>query len=393
MKVLILSCNTGEGHNAAGRALEEYLKDSGVEVEMLDFMKLSSERTSRIVGGAYISIAKLTPHFFGFIYQLGMKISSNRHKSPVYYANALMARHLNEYLKKHPVDILVMPHLYPAETITYMKNKKMLQCKTLAIATDYACIPFWEETNCDAYVIPHEDLLEEFSLRGIKKEKLYPFGIPVKKAFCSIKNEKKFSVANITQINNSKTAKERLKLPSNRSLFLVMGGSMGFGKIQLFTYELNRSCKHGEQIVVICGNNYKLFRILKRCFRDNKNIHIIGFTNKVALYMEAADVVYTKPGGLTSTEVIVKNKPLVHTAPIPGCETSNMEFFASKGMALSAHSLKSQISLGQLLMKQESRRIGMLKAQQKHSKPNACEDIYNLMKKLCGEDADEISHM
>ena len=168
---------------------------------------------------------------------------------------------------------------------------------------------------------------------------------------------------------------------------------MGFGKIQLFTYELNRSCKHGEQIVVICGNNYKLFRILKRCFRDNKNIHIIGFTNKVALYMEAADVVYTKPGGLTSTEVIVKNKPLVHTAPIPGCETSNMEFFASKGMALSAHSLKSQISLGQLLMKQESRRIGMLKAQQKHSKPNACEDIYNLMKKLCGEDADEISHM
>lgn len=393
MKVLILSCNTGEGHNAAGRALEEYLKDSGVEVEMMDFMKLSSERTSRMVGGAYISVAKWTPHFFGFIYQLGMKISSDRYKSPVYYANALMARHLNEYLKKHPVDILVMPHLYPAETITYMKKKNMIPCKTLAIATDYACIPFWEETSCDAYVIPHEDLIEEFSSRGIEKEKLFPFGIPVKKAFYNVRNHEKLANTYLKHCDDSKIAKERLKLPSNRSLFLVMGGSMGFGKIQLFTHELNRSCKNGEQIVVICGNNYKLFRMMKRGFRDHKNVHIIGFTKNVALYMEAADVVYTKPGGLTSTEVIVKNKPLVHTTPIPGCETSNMKFFASKGMSLSSHSLKSQINQGQLLMKHERTRLGMLKAQQKHSKPNACRDIYDLMKKLCGEDIDEVSNM
>ncbi len=145
MNVLILSCNTGEGHNAAGRALEEYLKCSGEKVEMLDFMKLASERTSRIVGGTYVSIAKITPHFFGFIYQLGMKVSNKRYKSPVYYANALMAKYLSEYLKKHTMDILVIPHLYPAETITYMKKRGLLRCKTLAIATDYTCIPFWEQ--------------------------------------------------------------------------------------------------------------------------------------------------------------------------------------------------------------------------------------------------------
>lgn len=391
MNVLILSCNTGEGHNAAGRALEEYLKYSGEEVEMIDFMKLASERTSRMVGGAYVSVAKLTPHFFGFIYRLGMKISNKRHKSPVYYANALMAKYLSDYLKKHTVDILVIPHLYPAETITYMKKKSLLQCKTLAIATDYTCIPFWEETNCDAYIIPHEDLIEEFSSRGIIREKLYPFGIPVKKAFS---NNQELKACSFDEQNMKyKSAKERLKLPSNRSLFLVIGGSMGFGKIQLFTFELNRRCKKGEQIVVICGNNLKLFRMMKRRFRYHTNVHIIGFTNNVALYMEAADVVYTKPGGLTSTEVIVKNKPLVHTAPIPGCETSNMEFFAVKGMALSSHSLKNQIQQGMKLMNCEQMRVGMLNSQLKHSKPNACRDIYHLMKKMCGEDADEISHI
>ena len=76
-----------------------------------------------------------------------------------------------------------MPHLFPAETMTYMKKKKMLNEKTIAISTDYTCIPFWEETECDAYVIPHEIMMDEYIQRGIQKEKLYPLGIPVRKDF------------------------------------------------------------------------------------------------------------------------------------------------------------------------------------------------------------------
>lgn len=385
MNVLILSCNTGEGHNAAGRALEEHLKSVGANVTMIDFMSLSSDRTSKFVGGAYISIAKITPHFFGLIYRLGMKLSSHHRKSPVYYANALMAKHLKAYLLEHPADVLVMPHLYPAETITYMKKKLMLSSKTIAIMTDYTCIPFWEETECDAYIIPHEDLVEEIVLRGIPKEKLYPFGIPVKKAFDTLLDVKQ-EEDNLSQNHLQRFARKRLKLPLDSSVYLVMSGSMGFGKIQLFTYELNRRCKNGEHIVVICGNNHKLYRMMKRGFQNIDHVHIIGYTNHVALYMDAADVVYTKPGGLTSTEVIVKNKPLVHTAPIPGCETCNMDFFASRGMSLSSHSIKTQINQGQLLMNDSKIRDGMLMAQRKHAKRNACEDIYRLMKKLVGED-------
>ena len=69
MKVLILSCNTGEGHNIAGKAMKEALEKEGHKAGMLDYMKLSSDRTSKVVGGAYINIAKYTPHFFYFIYK------------------------------------------------------------------------------------------------------------------------------------------------------------------------------------------------------------------------------------------------------------------------------------------------------------------------------------
>lgn len=50
MRVLILSCNTGGGHNSAGRAMEERLKREGEQVTMLDIMSLAGQRTSKIVG-------------------------------------------------------------------------------------------------------------------------------------------------------------------------------------------------------------------------------------------------------------------------------------------------------------------------------------------------------
>lgn len=365
MKVLILSCNTGEGHNIAGKAMKEALEKEGHKAVMLDYMKLSSDRTSKVVGGAYINIAKYTPHFFYFIYKAALKISSDKRKSPVYYSNSLMAKHLEKYLEKNKFDIILMPHLFPAETMTYMKKKKMLNEKTIAISTDYTCIPFWKETECDAYVIPHERMMDEYIQRGIQKEKLYPLGIPVRQDFY-VKEE-------------MRKAKKELNLNTDKPMYLIMSGGMGFGKIQLFTIQLNRQCKNGEQIVVICGNNQKLRSLLEKEFKNKSNVNIIGYTNKISTYMDAADVVYTKPGGLTSTEVIVKNRPLVHTAPIPGCETKNMEFFVEKGMALHSKKIADQIEQGKTLLYNYELRNNMLKKQRENAKLNAAKDIIKLM--------------
>lgn len=372
MKVLILSCNTGEGHNIAGKAMKEVLEIEGHEVVMLDYMKLSSIRTSKAVGGAYINVAKYTPHFFYLLYKAGLKISSPKRKSPVYYANSLMAKHLKKYLEENNFDVILMPHIFPAETITYMKRKKMINQKTIAISTDYTCIPFWEETECDAYIIPHEGIMDEYIKRGIPKEKLYPLGIPVRKNFCVKEDMKK--------------AKKELNLNVDKPMYLIMSGSMGFGKIQLFTFELNKECKDGEQIVVICGNNRRLKGILEKVFKNQSNVYIVGYTDKISIYMDAADVVYTKPGGLTSTEVIVKNRPLVHTEPIPGCETKNMEFFMDKGMSLHSKKISDQIEQGKTLLYNDEIRKSMLKIQRENAKKSAAKDIIKLMHTLINKE-------
>lgn len=372
MKVLILSCNTGEGHNAAGRAMKERIEYEGHQASMLDIMMLGGKKTSRIVGGLYVKIARDFPHFFGFIYRIGGLISSARHKSPVYYANALLAKPLKKYLEEHETDVIVMPHLYPAETVTYMKRKGMLTAKTVAIATDYTCIPFWEETECDCYILPNEDLMDENESRGMDRSRMFPYGIPVSMTFAEKKDKTE--------------AKKRLKLPADKPMYLVMSGSMGFGKIHLFAYELAKKCVNGESIVIICGNNNKMRRTLHGIYKGNENVHVVGFTSHVSEYMDACDVVYTKPGGLTSTEALVKNVPIVHTVPIPGCETRNMEFFTSRGISVASEKIHTQVAQGRTLVEDEQIRNGMLSAQHRYAKPNASGDIFRLLLRLCGEE-------
>ena len=106
-----------------------------------------------------------------------------------------MAKYIKQYLKENPADAVIMPHLYPAETITYMKRHGMKLPLTIAVMTDYTCIPFWEETNCDYYITPHESLNGEIIKRGIKKEKLRSFGIPVSLSCNRKKRGKKYPFA------------------------------------------------------------------------------------------------------------------------------------------------------------------------------------------------------
>ena len=107
MKVLILSCNTGGGHNAAAQAIAEAIREHGDCAEVLDYLSLAGNGVSKLVGDGYVKVVKKAPAMFGVAYKLGMVVSRLMKKSPVYYANARMARYLEEYLQKNPVDAIV----------------------------------------------------------------------------------------------------------------------------------------------------------------------------------------------------------------------------------------------------------------------------------------------
>lgn len=142
-------------------------------------------------------------------------------------------------------------------------------------------------------------------------------------------------------------------------------------------------------MIIICGNNKHIYDVLQKQFKNHPRVHILGYTNRVADYMDACDVIFTKPGGLTSTEALVKRIPIVHTAPIPGCETANRNFFVKRHLSVSSKYIAKQITLGKRLLTSSpdghgniSLREEMLFAQMENGKPDAAVHIIKTLEKI-----------
>lgn len=170
MHVLVLSCNTGGGHNSAGSAVIEALQARGHTGERVDFLSLAGQKLSELVCGAYVGMAKNLPAVFGVTYGVGRAVSTAEHilsvRSPVYAACAQVIPELSRYLSEHPCDAIIAPHTFPALALTEMKRRGMALPITVAVATDYTCTPFFEEEDCDITLIPSQLCMDEFAVRS-----------------------------------------------------------------------------------------------------------------------------------------------------------------------------------------------------------------------------------
>ena len=319
MEALILSCGTGGGHNSAAHAMEETLQSKGFHTTFLNPYDLVGEKVTERVNNAYIKIAQRTPRLFGLAYFLGNLYRLLPWRSPIYFANRRVGDVLAKYLSEHKIDVVVTTHLFPAQMLTYLKEKGVPIPRHLFIATDYACIPFEEECFYDACVIPSKDLTEEFVRRGIPREKIFPLGIPVSGSFQKRRDKQE--------------AKAELGLDPELQYLLVAGGSIGAGKIAVAVELLYAAVRNtNRKLIVITGNNTRMYHYLKKVHGDR--IILLTHTDQMGLYMKACDIYFTKPGGLSITEAAVSNIPIVLLPPIPGCENLNRDFFCQNGMAV-----------------------------------------------------------
>ena len=368
MKALILSCNTGQGHNEAGLAIQEGLLERGIDCEFADTLRFAGEGVSRKASGLYVGTTIHAPAVFGGLYWIADHIGNPRLHSPVYWLNRLYRDRLLEHVEKSGADVVVAPHLFPAQTLTSLRAEGRLTVPAVAVATDYTSIPFWEETRMDAFVIPHPDLTEEFIKKGLDPAVLYPLGIPVRKAF--------------SDRTDPAAARKRLGLPPDVPTVLIMSGSMGYGHLEQLIRRMRERGGPTVHMVVMGGNNEPLKARLRQLFGADPGVRVLDFTREVPLYMDACDLLFSKPGGLTSTEAAVKNLPLIHTAPIPGCETKNALFFAARGLSVYPTRPEDQVEAALALLLSRSKRERMRKAQRTAIPADARDRICDLIIRL-----------
>ena len=118
MDALIMTCGTGGGHNAAGKAVAEELTRRGHNVTVLNPYTLTGDKLPSVIDNTYISIAKNAPSVFGFVYHLGEAYRRLPIPSPVYLLNGMMKDVMADYLGKNKFDVILMPrHPRPQDRI------------------------------------------------------------------------------------------------------------------------------------------------------------------------------------------------------------------------------------------------------------------------------------
>ncbi|MBQ3114673.1 MAG: glycosyltransferase [Clostridia bacterium] len=314
MKVLILSVTAGQGHHQCGMAVSEYLKSKNVECKMVDCLSYINKILGESVSQGYLLSTHYSPVTYGKIYRMAEKKEPQSPLSLPKLTVNLLAKKLEKYCYNYNPDLILCTHVWASQLVTEFQYLKV---PTIGIITDFTIHPFWEDTCMDYYVTASELLENQARKKLGSTANVLPFGIPISTKF-----------ANRTP---KQEAREKLGFKDKTTVFII-SGSMGFGHIEKQITALD-SLKKDFQIVSVCGRNERAKKHIDK-LKLTKDIYNFGYVNNIDLLMDASDIIITKPGGLTTSEALVKGLPMILMAPIPGQEDRNAEFFLNNGVAL-----------------------------------------------------------
>ncbi len=318
MRVLILTCNTGGGHNAVAAALAESFRRLGVSSDTADGLSFISQKASRFVSKWHTRFYRRYPKLYKAGYMSAENdAESNDRDNPVYRYMARGARRLDRAIQDGGYDAVVCVHVIPAMMMTELRRQHETGPVFCFVATDYTCSPTVGGCTPDICVIPHEELAEEFVSCGIARETLLAAGIPVREVF--------------RERGDRAAARSELALPPEGRHIVLMSGSIGCGPMADIAAELEKRMERGDFASVLCGSNRQMLYALRR--RGFRRVEAVGFTNQVHRYMDSADVLVSKPGGISITEAGTRGTPLLLADMVGGCETRNQEFFHAHGWA------------------------------------------------------------
>ena len=374
MNILIFTASTGGGHKRAAAAIKAKINDISPQtnVTVIDGMKAIGKVYNKAVTKGYHIMATKTPEFYGKMYRL------TDEKKPVAKAvmksNEMYANKLLESIEEYDPDIIIICHPFITNMVSYLKEKGKLDVKAISLITDYDSHRTYISPYIEAFVLAEpqmaKKLLEEYK---VPESKIYPLGIPTFDSFA--KNETREELC------------KRERLDPEIPTVLLMAGSFGVTGVLDF-YEQLAQTGENIQMIVITGRNIKLFDHFDKKIQEldsSRNTKLLYFVDNVEDYMHIANLIVTKPGGLTVTESIACHLPMAIYSAYPGQEEDNVDFLLNQNAAVLIDKKNGAKQIIELLNSPEKLNE-MRENCKKLALPNAAEDIFNLAKELCGKE-------
>lgn len=364
-RILVLSASVGAGHLRAAQAVELALRqlDPAAIVQNVDVLELTNALFRRLYGKAYLDLVNQAPHVLGYFYDLLDRPTSPARRSDRLRLlfEKLNLRKFLEFLKAEPWDLIVNTHFLPAEIVAHLRKAGELSTPQITVTTDFETHRLWVNQPCELYCTATDEGAANLQHWGIPAADTRVTGIPIHPLF--------------SQPRDRAACLSGLGLRGDRPIILQLAGGFGVGPIeQLYCGLLDIDVP--LEVVVVSGRNEALKQQLELVsVPERHTARVLGFTDRMDELMAAADLVVSKPGGLTTSETLARGAAMVVVNPIPGQESRNSDYLLEQGAAIKINNLGTlTFKLRQLL--NDPARLKSLKANAARiGRPQAAFDV------------------
>jgi processive 1,2-diacylglycerol beta-glucosyltransferase len=352
------------GHRNAALAIEKAIRflEPSAQILNINAFNYTNPIAEKVTNSIYMGIIKIAPGIWDYLYDNPKVVKRvEKAKENIHKANSPK---LKKLFDKFNPDAVICTQAFPCGMVADYKKAFGAGFRLMAVLTDYVPHSYWVYDNVDYYVTPSEDVRLKLISKGVAAERVKPLGIPFDHKF--------------NEPFNREELFEKYKLDPLTPIVLVMGGGQGLGPIKTIVRSLEK-VKSPLQEIVVAGTNKGLYKNLKRKVNKyNKRILLYGYTQQINELMCLADIVISKPGGVTTAEVLAQSKPMVIVKPLPGQEMNNTRYLTEKGAALKLGDPAKINRTVDELLKNRQKLSALSRSAREISKPDASLDIARL---------------
>lgn len=366
--ILVLSASVGAGHMRAAQAVELAMREllPHAHVQNVDVLTLTTAPFRKLYGEFYLDLVNKVPHVLGYFYDLLDRPrgpESKRDRIKLLLEKLNLAK-FTELLRSRAWDVVVNTHFLPAEIIASMRRDGELSLPQITATTDFETHRLWVNQPCDHYTTATDEGAAYLQHWGIPRDAITVTGIPIHPVFAKPKSRE--------------ACLKNQGLVGDRPIILQLSGGFGVGPIeQLLTSLL--SIELPLEIAVVAGKNAAAKEKLAALpVPKQHRVKVIGFTTEIDELMCVADLVLSKPGGLTTSEVLARGAAMAIVNPIPGQESRNSDFLLENGAAIKINNVATMAGKLTALLG-DPKRLTTLKANaMRLGKPQAAYDVARL---------------
>jgi len=367
-KVAILTLSIGSGHVRASSAIERALShgEENVDARVMDAVELSRFWFRGLYVHPYWWALRRAPKLWQALFH---RRNQKRHRAtaPHWVFRHGCARLLRQ-LQQFSPHLVIATEIAAAEIAALGKREGWFSAPVLAVHTDYHSEPPWVQSEVDFYCVGTEEAKHELIGWGISPHRILVSGVPIDPAFSVLFDK--------SEILSS------LGLSPRRPVVLVMGGGMGPMPMDDIVQRLELSGL-ALQVIAVCGHNHEVrARLEKLQGKIALQLQVLGWTENIPKLMAAADLLVTKPGGLTAAEALASGLPMVLTSPIPGPEERHVTLLARKGLAVVAKTCADVPKLAAQLLTNPGARAEMARHARDAARPGAADAVAHVSRAL-----------